>query len=251
MKKLLIVLGMLTCLFGMTACGQQSDEAAVSVSENPLMTEEEAQQVAEQLILQVDQVVDQGMVDLYAEDPLLASVFESWTAAMEEIGEFTEITGYNTTVTDTDAVIVADIAGTLQNGKVTVTLDANGIVSIETSAEQNKSFAELMTNAALNTLLGMGTVFLVLILIMIIISGFKIIYNIQQSGSKKKEEEIPVQKAVETTPAPVVETEELVDDLELVAVIAAAIAASEGAETTEGFVVRSIKRASSNKWQRA
>ena len=46
-------------------------------------------------------------------------------------------------------------------------------------------------------------------------------------------------------------TEELSDDLELVAVIAAAIAASEGAASTDGFVVRSIKRASTNKWQRA
>ena len=34
------------------------------------------------------------------------------------------------------------------------------------------------------------------------------------------------------------------DDLELVAVIAAAIAASEGAVTTDGFVVRSIIRRS-------
>ena len=32
------------------------------------------------------------------------------------------------------------------------------------------------------------------------------------------------------------------DDCELVAVIAAAIAASEGAATTDGFVVRSIRR---------
>ena len=39
----------------------------------------------------------------------------------------------------------------------------------------------------------------------------------------------------------VVEEEET-DDCELVAVIAAAIAASEGAVTTDGFVVRSIRR---------
>ena len=49
--------------------------------------------------------------------------------------------------------------------------------------------------------------------------------------------------------AQIVENEELSDDLELVAVISAAIAASEGAASTDGFVVRSIRRAS--KWQRA
>ena len=40
------------------------------------------------------------------------------------------------------------------------------------------------------------------------------------------------------------------DDLELVAVITAAIAASEGT-STEGFVVRSIMRAPGAKWKRA
>ena len=45
--------------------------------------------------------------------------------------------------------------------------------------------------------------------------------------------------------APVVEQEAVVeetDDLELVAVIAAAVAACQGAASTEGFVVRSIRR---------
>ena len=49
--------------------------------------------------------------------------------------------------------------------------------------------------------------------------------------------------------APVVE-ENLVDDLELVAVIAAAIAAYEGT-SADGLVVRSIRRAPGNKWKRA
>ena len=45
--------------------------------------------------------------------------------------------------------------------------------------------------------------------------------------------------------AQIEEQEEAVDetdDLELVAVIAAAVAAYEGSATTEGFVVRSIRR---------
>lgn len=44
-------------------------------------------------------------------------------------------------------------------------------------------------------------------------------------------------------------TEDLTDDYELVAVIAAAIAASEGAASTDGFVVRSIRRANTSKWK--
>ncbi|MBR5584493.1 MAG: OadG family protein, partial [Lachnospiraceae bacterium] len=50
--------------------------------------------------------------------------------------------------------------------------------------------------------------------------------------------------------APVAAEEELVDDLELVAVISAAIAAYTGS-SSDGFVVRSIKRSASNKWKKA
>ena len=48
-----------------------------------------------------------------------------------------------------------------------------------------------------------------------------------------------------------VEKEELSDDLELVAVISAAIAAYEGSGSTDGFVVRSIRKANKSKWQNA
>ena len=43
---------------------------------------------------------------------------------------------------------------------------------------------------------------------------------------------------------------EMTDDLELVAVISAAIAASENT-STDSFVVRSIKKVNRSKWQRA
>lgn len=105
----------------------------------------------------------------------------------------------------------------------------------------------------LNTLLGMGSVFAVLILIAFIISCMSIIPKIM--GGKSSQ---PVQAPVKApaAPAPVKQSvapaaEELVDDFELVAVITAAIAASENT-STDGFVVRSIKRADSKKrWQRA
>ena len=53
------------------------------------------------------------------------------------------------------------------------------------------------------------------------------------------------------TPAPVAApvVEDVSDDTELVAVISAAIAAAEGT-STDGFVVRSIKRRTSNKWNK-
>ena len=96
----------------------------------------------------------------------------------------------------------------------------------------------------------MGTVFVVLILISLIISCFGFIPKLQAKlTGKPKKEEIKT-AAVDNTIAQIIEKEELSDDLELVAVISAAIAASEGAASTDGFVVRSIRRAGS-KWQNA
>ena len=95
-----------------------------------------------------------------------------------------------------------------------------------------------MSRAGLNVVMGMGTVFLVLILISLVIWLFKFIPDIQKalSGEKKQQK---AASTVQDSAATVVE--EVTDDTELIAVIAAAIAASTGA-STDDFVVRSIKR---------
>ena len=99
------------------------------------------------------------------------------------------------------------------------------------------SFATIMKNAALNTLMGLGTVFVILAFLIFLISLFKFVPGSGAQQVKKKKEETPA-------PAPVpvaVPVQEEADDSELIAVIAAAIAASEGT-TTDGFVVRSIRK---------
>ena len=96
----------------------------------------------------------------------------------------------------------------------------------------------LMKTAAMNTLLGMGTVFCVLILIMLLISAFKLL-SIFEKKPEKDEVKTSVDKAVEQ----IVAGEEAQDDTELIAVISAAIAAYEGSSgSSSGYVVRSIRR---------
>jgi sodium pump decarboxylase gamma subunit len=115
------------------------------------------------------------------------------------------------------------------------------------------SLGENMSRAALNTLLGMGTVFVVLVFLSLLISCFKFISIAEQ---KIKAKNTPVQASaqapvsVAAPEVPAAEEEELVDDLELVAVITAAIAAATNS-STDGLVVRSIKRAPAAKWKRA
>ena len=107
------------------------------------------------------------------------------------------------------------------------------------------SFGELMGKAGLNTLIGMGTVFVVLILISLIISCFGVIPKIQAGQAAKKAAKAAgtgTEKAIDNVVAQIIDQEEGTDDCELVAVIAAAVAAYEGAGSTDGFVVRSIRR---------
>lgn len=111
---------------------------------------------------------------------------------------------------------------------------------------------ELFVNALLNTLMGMGTVFVVLICISLIISLFVYVPQLEETlkGGKKKKAAEPAKPAKEA-PQVVVEEEEeeeeLVGDEALVAVIMAAIMAynGDGANTTSAdkLVVRSIRRA--------
>lgn len=95
--------------------------------------------------------------------------------------------------------------------------------------------------ALLNTLMGMGTVFVVLIFISFVISLLKNVNKIGQQQPKQIEQ---VPAPVQSAPMQIeeVEEEELADDEELVAVITAAICTYQGT-SSEGFQVRSIKRA--------
>lgn len=107
-------------------------------------------------------------------------------------------------------------------------------------ATGSKIDVDALADAGINTLLGMGTAFAVLILISLIISLFPLIGKI----GKKEAAPSPASKPA-AAPAVVEEEEEdLSDDDELVAVIAAAIAAYEGSTSAsgDGFVVRSIRK---------
>ena len=102
-----------------------------------------------------------------------------------------------------------------------------------------QTMGQKLAKAGQNTAISMSIVFCVLILISLIIYCFKFIALIGNKPKKAEAKSEPEKKeTVVSTAAPATD---LTDDTELVAVISAAIAASEGT-TTEGFVVRSINR---------
>lgn len=145
-------------------------------------------------------------------------------------------------------IIEVNVLGSSHDATVELIFATESMTYAGITTNVHYSTGEIMFKALMNTVIGMGTVFVVLILISLIISCFTLISKLE--GKQKKKAESPAPAA-----APVVEQiaakEELSDDTELVAVIAAAIAAYEGAASTDGFVVRSIRKANKTKWQNA
>ena len=111
------------------------------------------------------------------------------------------------------------------------------------------TMGEKMQQALMNTLMGIGIVFVMLVFLSLLISLFKYVPKLEEAFTKKgKKEEPKAEKKVAPAPAaaPAATVPET-DDKELIAVIAAAIAAAEGT-STDSFVVRSIKKINRKKW---
>lgn len=103
------------------------------------------------------------------------------------------------------------------------------------------SLGEKMQNAGLNTVISLSIVFLVLILISLIIYAFNIFPYLEKKKNEKKAQDKAEVVQADSFVEQIEKREQQNDDSELIAVIAAAIAASEGTSTSD-FVVRSINR---------
>lgn len=112
--------------------------------------------------------------------------------------------------------------------------------------------SEVIQTGLVTTILGIFTVFMILLLICFVIMLFSKIVMTLEGRNKpetvKKTEVINV-KPQEEEPEPV-EEENLIDDRELVAVITAAIAASMGGNVSpDKLVVRSLNRVRKSSWK--
>lgn len=245
MKKLLTILGMITCMVGLTACGQEA---------NKTLTEQEASLLESgvAMVESINQIVQQGAEEQYADNEPVYLGIQSWMDAIDDIGDYEGTDGGDVTVDGEEITIQVNVLGSDHDAEVEIILEGDMTTYVNiTSITTNVSYTmgELMENAAMNTVIGMGTVFVVLILIIFIISGFSLISKFEDKGSKKEEKK--AEAAADPVVTQIAAKEELADDTELVAVIAAAVAAYEGAGSTDGFVVRSIRKSNKSKWQNA
>ena len=129
----------------------------------------------------------------------------------------------------------------------------------EVTVSPEYTFGEKMAKAGMNTLMGMGTVFVILIFIALIIGQFGRLSNAvvavsnsiantkQQRAAKKAgqpaDEETKTEGNVPGVVPAAPATDNLMNDTQLVAVITAAIMAASGSAGSDGLIVRSIKKA--------
>ena len=235
MKKIIKLFCIVSCLMVCFAgCGKGDDKASYN-----------AQDVRAYLETQVADISKGDETATFKkEEGMYKSAVESWNKLADECGKATDS--------------VSDFAINEQNGELAVTEviqfedrkvnitstfeeSDNGYIMTSLSFDPIYSMGEKMEQAALNTVMGMGTVFAVLIFISAIISLFKFIPSIIDSFGKNKKSEENKETATESKASVPVVEQPVSDDAELIAVIAAAIAASENT-TTDGFVVRSIRK---------
>ncbi len=250
MKKLFAILGMITCMFGLCACGQEETKTLSALEQSLL-------QMGEGTVIDMNTIVAQGEVEQYAGNPAVYAGLTGWQEALEEdIGSLKGTDGGTVELNEEEmvATINVNVLGTDHNATMEIVFDYSSSMGSYQSITTNVIYStgEIMLKAAMNTLIGMGTVFVVLILISLIISSFTLISKIEEKKKKKASAKV-VSNDVKTDPVvtQIAKKEELSDDTELVAVIAAAIAAYEGSGSTDGFVVRSIRKSNKSKWQNA
>ena len=218
------------------------------------MTEEIEQKLLDAGVYTVQSIqtaVESGE-EIQIDDEVLMAGIESWKSALEDIGTVEGITGDRVEVTDDGYTIYINIDGTDHDAEAVMDVDKKMTTFTNIAVNVKYSKMELVQQAGLNTLLGMGVTFSVLIILIGVISMFNLIPYFQERRRNKAAAAAAVSRSIvkeadeETSyhlPSAEEELEDLTDDLALVAVISAAIAAYEGQTTTDGFVVRSIRKA--------
>lgn len=248
---------MITLVF--TACGSSENTSAdydkdylTSISDTlldqvfPSTTEEQIEQINKIDDFAFQYQLYQMQMPLTPESYIESC--EAWLSAVKECGTYQGHGDYLFEV-DSDGIVVKTTA-TFADRQADIIFrygENSYLESMTISADYTTG--EILEKAGLNTVLGMGTVFSVLIFISIIISFMKFIPKLQAAFTKKDNATTSTESSIVTeTVAPVVSTP-MVDtsDSELVAVISAAIAEAQGVNQSD-FIVRSIIRRPSNKW---
>ena len=189
---------------------------------------------------------DDDLANMEASDQqFYARAAEAWEEAKADLGEVKSLED-GTLEVDGDFV-TCTIPGEFEKNpgivRVFWNISTGTPVPTDLTITVEESKGVLIGQAGMNTIIGIGTVFVMLIFLIFVISSFDSIFG---DKKKKKAPAAPVQEAPKAVAAPVVEeTVPEADDMELQAVITAAIAMYEedmASSSGDAYVARPIRR---------
>lgn len=301
-KRLLLLLSMITCFFVLSGCAKTEDAGSEEVTadiEETLMNGSR-QYLATFAAYSDEELEEQIKQAEKAENTVISTALSSWKSVKEDLGKL-QVDEMGAPLIQTDEETGEPAVTVQAEGEDTYQIEMTAVYeqrtmefvltaeaeddgyggSVLTVTEMtftpDYSIGEKLQKAFLNMLMGMGTVFVVLLFISFIISRLKMVNS---WGMKKEDKAVkenvpapapikpaapvpvpqpapvkpaePVSNTLEPAPAQSEEAggENLADDLELVAVITAAISASQQIPA-EGLIVRSIRRKSGSNWKRS
>ena len=186
------------------------------------------------------------------------SMLTSYLDNLDDFGAYVGVKEYEGATEDSDGNITYSTVYEFEDHDMRMSLEYNSDNVVTTvTLDPVYSTGEIAEKAALNTLIGMGSVFVVLIILCFLISCFKYIHMAEEkagkskkSGEEKAAEPAPVSAPAAPAPVPAAPVPAPAEDRQLVAVITAAVAAAMGT-SSDGFFVRSIRRRSGNKWKKS
>lgn len=262
------------CLFTLSGCSVQPPKADQATADLCVNTSDA---VFQEVFSITSEKGIEEKVSLYQaqKDETYANLYQAWQNALPDLGAYSAIKETNVYETEDSTAYLKFYACEItyafhdRDLKAKIIYDGVSVSSEDSSvkAEDLKvgsislepvySYTEKVQKALMNTLLGMGTVFLVLIIISLVIGCFgfgrKIADNriaaknaANQAKAKEKAAKELEEKKAEPDLPEVVPAAEDADDEEIIAVISAAIAAYEAEHADSGYTgglyVKSIRR---------
>lgn len=211
LKRAMLVLAFSFCLFALCACASAADhEQTIDPTYDQAMRQ--GVEAYLQSFVQMDQAQMEARLDqaVKQKDTVMESAYKSWLGTADELGAYQS--QLSEVVERTDAGYRATIRAQFEKRVLSFSLAADetytngqaGLVPSEITITPEYSVGEKLKKAGLNTLLGMGTVFLMLIFMSWLISGFKLINKAEAKYKEKKpavKTSSAAQASVKTAPA--------------------------------------------------
>lgn len=251
-KKVVSLMLAVMCVFALTACGNKTEDSYRTITEDMAASCEQVSTSVIETLAGFSQEELTSEIYWDNRDTFTRLAVREWSENTAGLGAFIGVKSVTSEINDEELQVTVKVEAEFEKNDGNLTVVFNYDSSYDQmmpgymTISEAETFAGNMKGAGINTLMGVGTVFVVLIFLILVISLFKYVNIIGQ----KKPEEKKAAPAPAAAPKAAPVEENLTDDLELVAVISAAIAASENT-STDSFVVRSIKKVNRSKWQRA